>query len=198
MEITTKSADAIADIKENLMRKSRPTPFLKHTIPQLYDFYKAHHPPDENYGGPGMHFTSFAFLAVDSACLSASPQEIILCSDGPEFGEGDDTIVKTKPFPITIAFEYLYCIEKLVSTMSELCPEDPDNPNIKLEPPAMMVRLPANQQDNPDNMLLFRVATPKEGREKKQALTRMYGSYQEALENTGPRTKPEKGYVPVP
>lgn len=176
MEITTNSADVIADIKANLSRKSRPTPFLDHTIPQLYDFYKAHLRPDENYGDPGMHFTSFTFFAVDFACLCASPWEIILCSDGPDYGEDDEIVLKTKRLPIAVAFEYLCSIEMLVSNISEIC--HPSELGMCIVPDREP--LPANPQPVPGK-LLHRRATPKEGRRNKSAVTRLYGSMEEAL-----------------
>lgn len=131
-----------------------------------------------------MHFTSFTFLVVDDECLDSDPWQVVLCSDGPDFGEGNDIVLKSKRLPFAEAVPPLCAIEMLVSTMSEI--GHPSEMGINIQPTPMVVPLSTDQQDD-SNSLMARVATPMEGRENKRKFTRRFASLDEALGNSQPR-----------
>ena len=174
LEITSNNpSNTLEEIKANLAQGARPTPFRGCTIDQVYAFYKAHLCPDENYAGPGMHFTSFTFLAVDDACLRADPRECILCSDSPDFGEAEGEIVlKQLRLPLNWAIENLSAQETLLSTMSTI--NHPSGLSVSIQPsPTFM--------PTPEGNGLFKVATASQARENKRRAIAPLKSADDAL-----------------
>ncbi len=75
--------------------------------------------------GRSSQFAYFTFLAVDSACVQSQNKdewEIIVCSDGADYGETPATGPRLKVFRMRIseAMESLAALEMLVSTPTEV------------------------------------------------------------------------------
>lgn len=93
--------------------------FRNHTIDQIYDYYKRHLRPADDAEG-SRHFSAFTFAAIDEACLRSDPQQLVLCSDAPDFGEADDEIVlKQVRMKATIASVVILRLEDLSLTPKE-------------------------------------------------------------------------------
>lgn len=171
IEITSNDPNnALAEIKANLGR-SRPTPFLGCTVDQVYEFYKKHLRPAEDYSGPGMHFASFTFLVVDEECVRSKPWQCILCCDAPDFGERETTLKQLR-LPIEEAVDHLCALEQLTFTVSSI--GHPSGSTLSVMPPPTMMPL----LDRPG---LYRPATAAEARENKTRAIEGFNTADEAL-----------------
>ncbi|KAI4144556.1 MAG: hypothetical protein L6R39_004128 [Caloplaca ligustica] len=160
-----------------------PQPFLNHTVPQAYTFFKDHlrQLEDERGHHPFAHFT---FLAVDDQCIrpssplpesAGSPSDtgssftILLCTDAPDFHESDtEPRLKTLRLPIAAAFTEIEKIEELFITPSELYRsvfESGDFNILKLIPPARFFPVPPFTNDDDQE---YRLASPVEMRQRKK------------------------------
>ncbi|KAI4213365.1 MAG: hypothetical protein LQ351_004106 [Letrouitia transgressa] len=177
----------ISEIKSHLDSTSTPHPFLRHTVPQAYSFFKStlRSPEDSNHRHP---FTHFCFFAVDRESVSPSssplqavenpyppsaPYTILLCCDAPdyhEFSAPSHPKLKTLRLPLVPeALHYLYSLEGLLMTPSEVhkCVfRDPEAGIAKLVPPATLWPVPPF--DVPSDEQEYRLATPREARGRKR------------------------------
>lgn len=166
--------------KEQLSTNSDKPPnydFVNHTIDQVYDFYKRHlRPADHSPDFP--HFSAFTFAVVDEECLRSEPQQLLICSDAPDFGEADDAIVlKQTHFKATMAWGASVRLEELTMTPTEaeLRAKDPRNRDfttLKMQPaPPKLVRADESSGDESEDEegVLHVFATPAQARAKKRA-----------------------------
>lgn len=78
--------------------------FVGFSIEDVYQFYKDHMQvipsldPWDN-----MEFSSFTFIAVDEACMNASPWQCIVGCDAPDFGECDTSEIKLKQIRVDLS-----------------------------------------------------------------------------------------------
>jgi hypothetical protein len=151
--------------------------FVNQTIDQVYDFYKRHlRPADHSSNMP--HFSAFTFAVVDEACLRSDPQQLLICSDAPDFNETDDMIVlKQTRFKATMAWGESVRVEELTMTPTEaeLRAKEPKNRNfttLKMQPvPPKLVRADVSSGDESgdEEGVLYVFATPAQARAKKRA-----------------------------
>lgn len=95
------------------------TPFLNNSVDQIYDFYK-HHLRTLNTATRD-YFTNFTFFVIDKFCVQSNPKQCVVCCDAPDFDEpGDEPKLKLLRIPIEKAMPYMYCLEHLSMTPSEV------------------------------------------------------------------------------
>lgn len=94
-------------------------PFIGFTPAQVYEFHKRIRPADDHTGP--RKFTYFTFLAIDEQCVRADPMECLICCDAPDFGEDEyDINLKVLRVPFAILMKYLYALEQMAVTPSEV------------------------------------------------------------------------------
>lgn len=151
--------------------------FLNHTIDQVYEFYKCHlRPKDHSTDRP--HFSAFTFAVVDEACLRSQPQQLIICSDAPHFGEADDAIVlKQMRIKASVAWGASVRLEELTMTPkeAEMRANDPKKDftvlTMKPAPPKLVPadESPSDDESEDEEGVLYVFATPAQARAKKRA-----------------------------
>jgi len=127
--------------------------FINQTIDQVYDFYKRYlRPADHSPDFP--HFSAFTFAVVDAECLRSDPQQLLICSDAPDFNETDDAIVlKQTRFKATMAWGASVRMEELTMTPTEAElrakePKDRNFTTLKMQPaPPKLVRADESSGD---------------------------------------------------
>lgn len=176
IEITTSDGPSVVDdLRQNASSGDpSPMPFRNWTIPEIYEFYKAHLRPAPDGSGT-KHFTSFTFFVVDEECVQSDIPKSIVCSDAPDFGESDEVELKYFRIPIAEVMPSMAALEMLSMTPSEV--RDQSEFCLKVFPQPMLV-------SDPDNPNTYQLATPQEGRANKRAGIRMA----EGLERSASRT----------
>lgn len=152
--------------------------FADCTIDEVYDFYKRHlRPADDREAHP--HFSAFTFAVVDEECLRAEPQQLIVCSDAPDFGEADDAVVlKTMRIKATRAWYASIRVEELTRTPMEAemgaNAVNEELTVLKSAPMPPKLVCAEDQSESPDEVgddeaPLYVFATPAQARAKKRA-----------------------------
>ena len=104
-------------------------PFVGWTIEACYDFFCTHLRSTSL-------FTYFTFLAIDAACVEATPAEIIVGCDGADFGELPEDAPKLKIIrqPIEEVMGDLCSLETLTRTPRETACRAPFGMSVFPEP----------------------------------------------------------------
>ena len=114
-----------------------PAPFRKYTVEDIYEFYKL----NIRQTSSAKHFANFVFLVVDEECVRSHPNQCILCSDAPDFGEAEDEIIlKQLRLPIEQAMQNIEMTESL-----HVCPSEVGHPSgmaLSIMPPPSLAPTP--------------------------------------------------------
>ncbi|KAL8871539.1 MAG: hypothetical protein Q9174_002652 [Haloplaca sp. 1 TL-2023] len=179
------SSGLLSEIKANLGKEPTSQPFLGSTVGSVYEFFKNHVRKNEDVSTHHA-FTHFTFLAVDEECFNPSsplPElpagsrydpdykyTILVCTDAPDFNEGDsEPKLKVLRLPLDAAGRYLETLEQLNVAPSEvqrLVYEDPNARWLKMNP--MPILRPIEPYTNPHDQE-YQLATPAEARKNKKA-----------------------------
>jgi hypothetical protein len=97
------------------------SPFIDWDLPQIYGFVKSHLRSPEERNEDANGWTHYTFIVLDS--FTAKDGTVILCYDGPDYGEGhadvDEIILKAARVPLDDLISLLQTLETLVGILSD-------------------------------------------------------------------------------
>ena len=137
---------------------------LAYTVAQLYNVYR--HLLRTVNTANREHFTRFMFMAIDETCLQSDHFECIVCCDAADHGVEKEAIkLKQMRMPIREVMPFLYSLEQLSMTPSEV--ENPDRKVHNVMPAPYLMPL-ADERTEGAFFKRVRLATPAEARADKE------------------------------
>lgn len=108
-------------------------PFAGFTVNQIYNVQKRL--IQDINSSRCEYLTNFVFVIIDEECIQSSPYQCLVCCDAPDHGETEEEIrLKQLRMPISEAMQYLFCLEQLSMTPSEVQSPNRKVHNVMPEP----------------------------------------------------------------